>query len=58
MLLGLSLMVATGAAVFAMAMGIGYVNVFVTLGVYFGLLFATNKLRNSSWGILAVFGLT
>ncbi|MFP1684443.1 Bax inhibitor-1/YccA family protein [Alloalcanivorax sp. C16-1] len=58
MLLGLSLMAATGAAVFAMAAGIGYVSPLITIAVYFGLLFATNKLRNSGWGIVAVFALT
>ena len=58
MLLGLSLVVATGASWFAIASNIGFVNVWLTLGVYIGLLFATNALRNSAWGILAVFGLT
>ena len=58
MLLGLSLIVATGASWFAMASNIGFINVWLTLGVYIGLLFATNMLRNSAWGILAVFGLT
>ncbi len=58
MLLGLSLVVATGASWFAMASNIGFVNIWLTIGVYFGLLFATNALRNSAWGILAVFGLT
>ena len=58
MLLGLSLVVATGASWFAMASNIGFVNVWLTIGVYFALLFATNMLRNSAWGILAVFGLT
>ncbi|MED5238353.1 MAG: Bax inhibitor-1/YccA family protein [Pseudomonadota bacterium] len=58
MLLGLSLIVATGASWFAMANNIGFINVFLTLGVYIGLLVATNMLRNSAWGILAVFGLT
>ena len=56
MLLGLSLVVATGASWFAMASNIGFINVWLTLGVYFGLLIATNVLRNSAWGILAVFG--
>ncbi|MDX1805117.1 MAG: Bax inhibitor-1/YccA family protein [Alcanivorax sp.] len=58
MLLGLSLMVATGAAWFAMVNQIGYISPLFTILVYFGLLFATNALRNSGWGILAVFGLT
>ena len=30
----------------------------ITLGLYFGLLFATHKLQNSAWGILCVFALT
>jgi modulator of FtsH protease len=30
----------------------------LTLVGYFGLLFADHKLRNSGWGVLAVFGLT
>ncbi len=30
----------------------------LTLGGYFGLLFLTSYLRNSAWGLLAVFGLT
>lgn len=58
MLLGLSLLAATGAAMFAMSAGVGYINPFMTIGVYFVLLIATNMLRNSGWGILAVFGLT
>src|SRR5699024_9678136 len=58
MLLGLTLVGATAAAMFAMAMGIGYVNPWLTIGVYFVLLFTTTALRNSGWGILAVFALT
>lgn len=33
-------------------------GIFLTLIGYFGLLFATNKLRNSAWGIASVFALT
>jgi len=33
-------------------------GVLITLGGYFGLLFLTNRLRNSAWGILSVFALT
>lgn len=58
MLLGLTLVGATAAAMFAMAMNIGYVNPWLTIGVYFVLLFTTTALRNSGWGILAVFALT
>ena len=42
----------------AMAVGMPFMNPFVTMLVYFGLLFATHKLQNSAWGILAVFALT
>jgi modulator of FtsH protease len=42
----------------AMAFGMPFMNPWITLGVYFGLLFATHKLQNSAWGILAVFALT
>ena len=58
MLLGLTLAGATAAAMFAMSMGVGYVNPLLTIGVYFVLLFTTTALRNSGWGILAVFALT
>jgi modulator of FtsH protease len=34
------------------------INPFITLIAYFGLLFLTNSLRNSGWGILSVFALT
>ncbi len=33
-------------------------GIMITLVGYFGLLFLTTKLRNSSWGILSVFALT
>jgi len=33
-------------------------NVWLVLGGYFALLFLTNWLRNSAWGILSVFALT
>jgi modulator of FtsH protease len=42
----------------AMAFNMPFMNPLLTLGVYFGLLFATHKLQNSSWGILSVFALT
>lgn len=58
MLLGLTLLGATGAAMFAMSAGIGYINPWLTIGVYFALLFTTSALRNSGWGIVAVFALT
>jgi len=42
----------------AMAFGMPFMNPLLTMAVYFGLLFATHKLQNSAWGILAVFALT
>lgn len=42
----------------AMALDLPLLSPLVTLVVYFGLLFATNKLQNSAWGILSVFALT
>lgn len=42
----------------AMALDLPLLSPMVTLVVYFGLLFATNKLQNSAWGILSVFALT
>ncbi len=33
-------------------------NIFIVLGGFFGLLFLTNYLRNSAWGLASVFALT
>lgn len=57
-LLAMSLAVSAAAGWSAMAMGIGMINVWLVLGVYFALLFANAKLENSAWGILTVFGIT
>lgn len=57
-LLAMSLAVSTGAAWFAMAANIGFINPFVVIGVYFALLFVNAKLENSAWGVLSVFGIT
>ncbi|MEY1661930.1 Bax inhibitor-1/YccA family protein [Isoalcanivorax beigongshangi] len=57
-LLSMSLVVSAVAAWFAMSMGIGFINPFIVIGVYFVLLFANAKLENSSAGILTVFGIT
>ncbi len=57
-LLAMSLAVSAGAGWSAMAMGVGMINVWLVLGVYFALLFANAKLENSAWGILTVFGIT
>jgi modulator of FtsH protease len=42
----------------AMALNMPHPGLLITLGGYFGLLFITSALRNSSWGLLAVFALT
>ena len=41
-----------------MALQLPYFGPFITLGVYFGLLFLTSKMRNSAGGIVCVFALT
>lgn len=57
-LLALSLAVSAGAAWFAMATGVGFINPILLIAVYIGLLFANAKLENSSWGVLTVFAIT
>ncbi len=42
----------------AMSFDLPYPGMLITMVGYFGLLFATHKLQNSAWGILAVFALT
>lgn len=58
MLLSMTLLFSAAMAAVAMVMNVGSPGILVTLAGYFGLLFAVHKLRNSAWGILAVFGLT
>ena len=58
MLLSATLAFSAITAGAAVALDMRPMNVFVTLGVYFALLFATMKTRNSSWGLLFVFLLT
>src|SRR5690625_125787 len=57
-LLAMSLAVSAGAAWFAMAANVGFINPFIVLGVYFAFLFANAKLEDSAWGVLTVFGIT
>lgn len=58
MLLSMTLLFSAAMAAVAMVLNVGSPGILVTLAGYFGLLFAVHKLRNSAWGILAVFGLT
>ena len=45
-------------AYLALSLNLPHFGLLITLGGYFGLLYLTNKLKNSSYGILAVFALT
>ncbi len=58
MLLAATLLFSAVTAGASMALGLPHPGMILTLVGYFGLLFLTTKLRNSSAGILAVFALT
>ena len=58
MLLSATLLFSAITAGATMALGLPHPGMLITLVGYFGLLFLTTKLRNSSAGILAVFALT
>jgi len=57
-LLAMTLLFSAATAGAAIAFGLPYPGVLITLVGYFGLLFLTYKLRDSAWGLLSVFGLT
>lgn len=58
MLLGLTLLFSAAMAGVSMALNWPHPGLMITLIGYFGLLFATTKLRNSGWGLVCVFALT
>ena len=58
LLLSMTLLFSALTAGATMALNLPYPGLIVTLIGYFGLLFATTRLRNSGWGIVAVFALT
>jgi modulator of FtsH protease len=58
LLLSLTLAFAAVAAGMSVAFKLPHPGILLTLGGFFGLLFAVHKFKNSGWGILAVFGLT
>ena len=58
LLLALTLAFSAVTAGVAMATNMGSLGLLPTLLGYFGLLFLTQYLRNSAWGLLAVFALT
>jgi modulator of FtsH protease len=58
MLLSMTLLFAAATAATSVALKLPHPGLIITLVGYFGLLFATTKLRNSGWGIVSVFALT
>ena len=58
MLLSMTLLFAAATAAAAVALGLPHPGLILTLVGYFGLLFATAKLKNSGWGVVSVFALT
>ena len=58
LLLSLTLAFAAVAAGVSAALKLPHPGILLTLGGFFGLLFAVHKLKDSGWGILAVFALT
>ena len=57
-LLSMTLLFSASMAGVSIAMNLPSMGLLVTLGGYFGLLFLTSALRNSVWGLAAVFALT
>lgn len=57
-LLSLTLLFSAATAGFSMVNNLPHPGILITLVGYFGLLFLTNYLRNSSWGLLSIFALT
>lgn len=58
MLLSMTLLFSAFTAMLSMQFNLPHFGMLITLGVYFGLLFAVHKLKDSVWGIVAVFALT
>ncbi|WP_291986342.1 Bax inhibitor-1/YccA family protein [Candidatus Accumulibacter sp. ACC007] len=58
LLLSMTLLFAALTAGVAVALRLPHPGLIVTLLGYFGLLFLTNRLRNSGWGVASVFALT
>ncbi|MCP5268956.1 MAG: Bax inhibitor-1/YccA family protein [Zoogloeaceae bacterium] len=57
-LLSMTLLFAAATAGVSVALKLPHPGLILTLVGYFGLLFATTKLRNSGWGLVSVFALT
>jgi modulator of FtsH protease len=58
LLLSMTLLFAAVTAATSLALKLPHPGLIVTLAGFFGLLFAVHKLKDSGWGILAVFALT
>lgn len=57
-LLSMTLLFSALMAGVSIAMNLPSMGLLITLGGYFGLLYLTSALRNSIWGLAAIFGLT
>ena len=57
-LLSATLLFSAAATATSAALKLPHPGIVLTLLGFFGLLYATTKLRNSAWGLAAVFGLT
>ncbi len=58
LLLSMTLLFSAAMAGMSMAMNLPHPGLLITLVGYFGLLFLTNHLRNSVWGLVSIFALT
>jgi modulator of FtsH protease len=58
LLLGMTFMFSAMTAYLAFALSIRSINPLIFIGGAYGLMFLTNALRNSPWGILSVFAFT
>jgi modulator of FtsH protease len=58
LLLSMTLLFSAASAGLSVMFALPHPGILITLVGYFGLLYLTNKLRNSAGGVLAVFGLT
>lgn len=58
LLLSMTLLFSAAMAGVSMAMNLPHPGLLITLVGYFGLLFLTNYLRNSVWGLVSIFALT
>lgn len=58
LLLSMTLAFAAVTAAASVALKLPHPGILLTLGGFFGLLFAVHKLKDSGWGVLAVFAMT